>query len=369
MEDNLVNYKGKSMRFVKTDNLKRGMRIGRPIYNKKGVLLYDRDSKLTEQSISSIRNFGLIGIFVLDAAEPLPPMTEADREFERFQTVNVYALDDELRDIISTKHARRLEFIANDIMTNYGHLHSRINFIQNIRSKEDFVCKHSLNVGILAAMMANRMNVPVVDRMEIMLACLVHDIGKLTVPEALVSGDDFEEIDRIYDNAQETGFEFIDSTFSNANIRRICAQSRMMLQQIKKESETGEKMKILTGTRILTVAETFDTMTAMSTTGNEEPKSAVEALRYLEEHPEVFNRKAVEALVDSVNILSAGTTVLLSNGEKALVISTNTGSILHPVVLQFSTNEMIDLSNRKLYDDLQITDIVRSLDERHKMSE
>lgn len=357
------------MRFVKTEDLKRGMRIGRPIYNKKGVLLYDRDSKLTEQSISSIRNFGLIGIFVLDAAEPLPPMTEADREFERFQTINVYALNDELKEIIATKRVHRIEFIANSIMTNYGHLHNRINFTQNIRSREDFVCKHSLNVGILAAMMANRMNVPVVDRMEIMLACLVHDIGKLTVPDALVSDDDSAEIARIYDNAQETGFEFIDSSFSNANIRRICAQSRMLLQLLKSNAPYDDKMKVLTGTRILTVAETFDTMTAMSTTGDEEPKSAVEALRFLEDHPEVFHRKAVEALVSSINILNAGTTVLLSNGEKALVISTNAGSILHPIVLQFSTNEMIDLSNRKLYDDLQIVDVVKTLDERYKMSD
>lgn len=43
------------MLFVKTDKLKRGMRLARPIYNKDGVLLYERNSKLTVQGIQSIR--------------------------------------------------------------------------------------------------------------------------------------------------------------------------------------------------------------------------------------------------------------------------------------------------------------------------
>ena len=61
------------------------MRLARPIYNKKGVLLYERDSRLNSQSISSVKNFGLLGVYVLEPAEPLPPISEEDLEFERFQ--------------------------------------------------------------------------------------------------------------------------------------------------------------------------------------------------------------------------------------------------------------------------------------------
>ena len=39
------------MRFVKTDDLKPGMRLARPIYNKNGVLLYERNTKLSVQGI------------------------------------------------------------------------------------------------------------------------------------------------------------------------------------------------------------------------------------------------------------------------------------------------------------------------------
>lgn len=73
------------MQFVKTSDLKPGMRLAKPIYNKMGVLLYERDTKLTIQGINSIENFGLIGIFILEPAEPLPPLSKEDLEFEQFQ--------------------------------------------------------------------------------------------------------------------------------------------------------------------------------------------------------------------------------------------------------------------------------------------
>ena len=50
------------MKFVRTEDLKAGMRLAKPIYNKKGVLLYERNSALTAPGIASAKNFGLIGV-------------------------------------------------------------------------------------------------------------------------------------------------------------------------------------------------------------------------------------------------------------------------------------------------------------------
>lgn len=353
------------MKFVKTEDLRYGMRIARPIYNKKGVLLYERDSKLTDASINSIKNFGLIGIFILEPAEPCPPMSEDDIEFERFQTVQVYAIEDELKEIINSKRTKKIDNIAATIVKNYGHLNRKINFIQNLRSKEDFVFKHSLNVAILSALMCHRMNVQPAEIDDCIVACLVHDIGKLMVPDSLIRGEDEETVEHIYETSQVTGFDFIEAVFSsNPNIRRICQQVQRTLAQLK-DGIVEEKQKFVTGARVMMVAETFDSMTAMSSTGG--PKSEVEALRFLYNNPEVFNKKAVEALVESINFLAPGTSVELTSGEKALVLSVNPADILRPMVLVFSTNEMIDLSNRRLYDDLEIADIMKTMDNRYVM--
>jgi len=61
-----------SMQFIRSEELRPGLRIAKPIYNKDGVLLYERNSRLTIPAINSIRNFDLIGIYILEPAEPVP---------------------------------------------------------------------------------------------------------------------------------------------------------------------------------------------------------------------------------------------------------------------------------------------------------
>ena len=80
------------MHFVKTEDLCPGMRLAKPIYNRLGVLLYERNTELTPQGINSIRKFSLIGIYVLDPAEPLPPLSEEESHFEQFQTMYMFRL-------------------------------------------------------------------------------------------------------------------------------------------------------------------------------------------------------------------------------------------------------------------------------------
>ncbi|MDE7257870.1 MAG: HD domain-containing protein, partial [Lachnospiraceae bacterium] len=171
------------MLFVKKDDLKVGMRLARPIYNKDGVLLYERNSKLTMQGIVSIKNFGLIGIFVLEPAEPVPPMTQADIDFERFQTMCVFSIKEELEKILQTKRLYKMPTIAANITKNYGHLDKKLNFVQNLRSKEDYIYKHSLNVAILCAMVTHVMNLRLDEQVETVQAAIIHDIGKLTIPK------------------------------------------------------------------------------------------------------------------------------------------------------------------------------------------
>lgn len=355
------------MLFVKREDLKIGMRLARPIYNKNGVLLYERSSKLTTQGIESIKNFGLIGIFILEPAEPVPPMTEEDIEFERFQTMCVYSLQEELEKIVQTRRTNRMQIISSDVIRNYGHLEKKINFVQNLRSREDYHFKHSLNVAILCAMMTHVMNVMVDEQLETIEAALIHDIGKLTVSDSIREKEILtkEEIAELRAVELE-GYNLIDMVFpTTPNIRRICAQA----QKAVESAETGEDisaMKMVIGAKVLAVAETFDTMTAVQIgTG---PVSEVAALRYLTEHPKAYDRTAVKALIRSINILTPGVSVELNTGEKALILTENTENILKPMILMFNDNSIIDLSNEDVYGDLEIRDIMKTMDNRHVMN-
>lgn len=149
------------MIFVKTEEIKEGMRLARPIYNKNGVLLFERNSKVSANAITSIKNFGLLGIYVLEPAEPVPPMTKEDIEFERFQTMVSFLIEEELERIMQSGKALKIQTIVSMITKNYAHLDRKINFNQNLRSRDNYIYRHSLNVAILCAMLTHIMNVKV----------------------------------------------------------------------------------------------------------------------------------------------------------------------------------------------------------------
>ncbi len=353
------------MLFVKRDNLKTGMRLARPIYNKNGVLLYERNSKLTRQGIESIRNFGLIGIFILEPAEPVPPMTQADLDFERFQTMCVFSIQEELEKILQTRRVSRMQMIAANIIKNYGHLDKKINFIQNLRSKEDYIYKHSLNVAILCAMITHVMNIRVDEQIEIVQAALVHDIGKLTVMDMIESEDATQEEKMRIEVAKVGGFDLIDTAFSSSpNVKRICVQAHKALMSLNTREDISS-IRMGNGARILAVAETYDKMTAVQF--EKEPTSEVAVLKYFLDNPQIFDSRVVDALIKSINILAPGVSVELNTGEKALVLSANEQNVLQPMILMFRDNSVIDLADTEMYEDLEIKDIMKTLDNRYVM--
>lgn len=354
------------MRFVGMDELKSGMRLARPIYNKKGVLLFERDSKLTGQAIDSIRNFGLLGVYILEPTEPLPPMSEDDLEFERFQIMSGFSIQDELEKILSTGKQSRLQSIVAMIVKKYGHLDSKINFYQNLRSKDDFVSRHSLNVAILCTMITHVMNVRLEEQQQTVLAAIVHDLGKLKVPdEILYSVQPSEDRnDRIY--LEQTKYlDVIERALGDGlAIRRICMQALRAEYEFSKGTMSITGSKLVTGAKILLVANRYDELTGMNLQGNSE--SEIAAIRLFNNHPEIYDPVVVDALVRSVNILFPGVSVELSTGDKALVLSENCEEILKPTVLCFSDNSILDLA-LAINSDIKIIDVMKTMDNRYIM--
>lgn len=364
------------MNFVEVEKLKIGMRLARPIYNKKGVLLFERDSKLTRQAIESVKNFGLLGVYVLEPAEPLPPMSEEDLESERFQVMMVFAIQDELTKMIETKKSNRLPTLVSTIIKAYGHLNEKINFYQNLRGRDDFVCRHALNTAMLCAMITHVMNIKVEEQLQTITAALLHDIGKMQVPPEILFGrgsidenievssrtDASQNTDIIYE-MQQQGLDLVE-TVEGAQIRRICMQVVRAQHDFSCYGKIDENMKLLTPAKILLVANRYDELTAMDLQGN--TKSEVKALQEFLDYPALYDEKVVDALVNSINILFAGVSVELNTGEKGLVLAENPVDILRPTLLIFGDNSILDLS-LKANSYLYIVDIMKTLDNRYVM--
>ncbi len=355
------------MLFIKCEELKPGMRLARPIYNKKGVLLYDRAAVLKDQqSIENIKSFGLLGVFILEPAEPVPPMTEDDIEFERFQTVMYHEIMEELDKIVKNHKQERFLNICAQIIKSYGNLKKKITFQQGLRSNEDYIYKHSLNVAILSALITHSMNVSLSDQNEAVMAAVIHDIGKLSLEPELQSKTNCtpEELAMI-DAHEIAGYPLIDEAFPfQPGVKRACNQARKILLDYWNNNDI-DMHKTLLSAKVLVVAGIFDKETAVRS--QEAPISEVLVIRRMLQRSDVFDPKVVKGLIDSLNILMPGVSVELNTGEKALVIKINEFDFLRPTVLSFRDNSIIDLSNRAAYRDIEIVDIMKTMDNRYVM--
>lgn len=349
------------MIFVKTEDLKYGMRLAKPIYNKMGVLLYERNTKLTMQGIESVKNFGLIGLYILEPAEPVPPMTEDDLEFERFQTMSVFAIKDDMGALFKGKEPLKIADVAFMVVKNYGSMNHKLNFTQNLRSTEDYIYKHCLNAAILSCIMAGKLGMSFSQQTNLALAALFHDLGKLGLPfDIRVKYDDYDdkEIPVVRKCLQE-GLNFLKPDLGiPERVRSVLAQ----WYKIEFDNDAVPAENLYPETKILRVANLYDVMTAMKAA--EPILSDVAAVHYLLEHKKEYDEKYVSALIDSIHILYEGVCVELSNRQKALVIRENAQDVLRPVVLTFDNNKVYDLASDRVYKRVQIKDIMKSMDNR-----
>lgn len=348
------------MLFYKVDDLKPGMRLGKPIYNKNGVLLYDRDTKLTMQAIYGIKNFGLMGLYILEPAEPLPPMTEDDINFERFQTMAVFSIKEDLQLIIAGKKDKGLDWLCSLVIKNYANLPRKITFIQNLRSKDDYIYKHSINVAILTAVIAGKMNLNPSRLNALVKAALLHDCGAVGTIPAMEE----EEDQQIRAAARAKTLEILRS-YGNMDDNVLRTIIHMQELYVNNGNGVSDAVKNNLEAAILFVADAYDRMTAMKSF--EEPTSEVRALRMLLEEPERFEPRVVQALIQGINVLYPGVCVELSDHIQGLVIIENKEDIFKPWVLSFRDNKIYDLSNSRTCGNLQLIDIMKTMDNRIKL--
>lgn len=359
------------MQFVKTADLKPGMRLAKPIYNKMGVLLYERDTNLTVQGINSIENFGLIGIFILEPAEPVPPLSKEGLEFEQFQTIYMFKIKENLDRLQANQPPVSLLELVKDIQSHYGLLDHKLNFAQTLRSSADFVYKHAISVAILSALIANQMHVPEQEQAALITASLLYDFGYLYVPQSVLDkGDNLTGKDKEFIQLNlERGYETLRPQYQTFDLPEpsleIIQQAIFCNSTTLKVKEPASNIKLLAD--ILKVADKFDRLTAMNI--NKPPISEVAAMTHLRSQRDIYNSLVLAALAQCIHILPTGACVDLSDGEKALVLEENPANFSHPMILKFSNNLIYDLSDPAINKNLKIVDIMKTMDNRIAIDE
>ncbi len=358
------------MRYIKINHVRPGMRLARPIYNKNGVMLFERDTHLTPQGINSIRNFGLWGLYILEPAEPVPPLSDEDVELERYLTVSTFRLKDDLTLLLNNMMPRNIMSMGQEILRKFGGLDHKVNFIGTLRSSGDYVYKHSLNTAILAAMMVNRLHYDYPEQLAIVCAALLHDVGLLMVPdEILEKGQRLLSPDerRLIRGYLEKGYQMLHPDYNDYKLPNLSLQIIRQMTRLERQasSEHPQNIRWKNGTHVLYTASMFDEMTSMNL--DREPISELAAIRFLREHTDHFPAPYVTALTQCIHILPTGRCVEFSNGQTGIIIEENQKNYAQPVMILFSNNERVDFTDVKFQKALHIADIMKTMDNRLKV--
>ena len=359
------------MQFVKTEELRPGMRLAKPIYNKTGVLLYERNSKLTIPAINSVRNFSLIGVYILEPAEPAPPLSREDLEFEQAQTIYTFKMRDIFENVHRREPLKKLENLIEDVCTRYGSLNHRVNFNQNLRSADDFMYKHAISTAVLTAMIAQHIEVSEEDYRALITAAFLYGFGYRFVPRNVMSKEESltEEEQTLIQSALEKGYIYLEASNESLKYYKTAVSiiNCHLLSARPNAPQPDFSDTILLLAEILKVAIQFDLMTGMMM--GHKPESEIIAMNYLHEHHIEYNETIVSLLAQCIHIIPAGASVDLSTGDKAIVLVENPKNYMEPVILRLRDNQIYDLSDPQVSCRFQIVDLMKTMDNRVEIDE
>ena len=206
-------------------------------------------------------------------------------------------------------------------------------WMARIKNDDAYTAEHCLRVAIYAIAFARFIGLPEDDLEVVGLCGLLHDIGKLRVPHAILNKPGAltpEEMDEMRNHA-EYGYELLQSHHTLEPI--VADVSRHHHERVDGNGYPHqlEEWQISRFARLISIVDAFDAIT--SDRCYREGLSTSDALRILYRgRGEQFDAEMVEGFIRMMGLYPPGTLIELSSGEVALVISSHPGKKLKPRV-------------------------------------
>nr|MDW8081430.1 HD-GYP domain-containing protein [Candidatus Calescibacterium sp.] len=318
---------------VSVNDLKPGMRVAYPVLREDGSILLNKGVVLTEGYIQKLRELGFHSIFIehdsfQDVVVSEPLRIETRQRIQRM-------LHDTVRRLrrgsgVSYQEILKvLEEVLEEILDNP----TTVFYLVQMQSRNDLIFQHSVNVAILSLLTGKCLNLPKLQLRKLGLGALLHDLGKVRLPEELLLKErqlTEEEIKLIRMHPvwskemiqKNPEYDFLASVIALQHHERLDGSGYPY-------GLSGEEIHFLS--RICACADVYDALTV------DRPYrkrfSYAEALEYLMGNASrLFDLQVVTTMVRHIAPYPVGETVRLTTGEIAVVIRLNEGLPIRPVV-------------------------------------
>ena len=231
---------------------------------------------------------------------------------------------------------------------------SMIMMLQNLEGLDDSTYAHCVNVALLSSMLGEKLNLKKEEIKILSLGGLLHDIGKLKMPEQIVQKPEYfheKESESIKKHPME-GYKLLSKKGLPEDVL-MC-----VLQHHERCDGSGypygvKRNQINKYARIVAIADVFETLT--SNRVYQEAMTPFEAMRILEdERYDKYETKYLLTFLEYIAEVYVGMTVRLSNGKTGKIVMANRQALSRPLIQ--TRDGFIDLSKESK--DLVIKEIL-----------
>lgn len=320
------------MKRVYWDDLEPGMVIARTVVGLDGRALLNENTRLTPSYIERLDKLGIRSVYIKDGLSDIdiPEIVSVQALAAVSQTLEESIKDINQRNLLDMASLKRsVSLLVEDILSNQ-HLLIQL---EDIRSYDDYLYFHSINVAIFSIMTGLTMGYPESKLMDLGLGALLHDIGMIMLDPRIgkkKSPLSQAEIGVIRTHC-EIGFNML-KTYQEVSV----TTAHVAYQHHERVDGSGyprqlDGRQILEYARIVAVADTFAAL--ISDRPYRNGYTSTEAVSIMEKLSNTyFDPFILEAFTSNVAIYPVGSILLLNSGNLALVTSVTKTNSTRPIV-------------------------------------
>ncbi|HWR42629.1 HD-GYP domain-containing protein [Sporomusa sp.] len=340
---------------LRVEELKPGMVVAQAVVSDTGQVLLEQGVFLTEEYIENLSNWQIINVSIV---LPYKGRSSEWRFFSMYKDT-LDSVAETFKKVRAFKEVPIAE--CKELVENYIELIVNIvgviDDLYNVKSHNEYTFKHSLNVAIISGVLGKWLGFKGQKLKDIILAGLLHDIGKALIPENILDkpGKLTDEEMAIIRTHPAHGYHLLADCFEISEEVKLG-----ILQHHEREDGSGYPLGSSRGdihiyAKIVAIADIYDAMSTERVYRRKLlPFTVVEII--LEQMYDKLNPQICLTFLAHIRRFLLGSSVLLNDGSKAKVVLLNELLRVRPVV-QLESGDLIDLEgNRKL-------EVVEVLDE------
>ena len=321
------------MRKVSLDKCIAGMELGKTIYSDGGAILLTQGMILKQSYIDRLMLCSISEIYIQDELSKdieikdiisertrieakilVKNLMEEFKKKSRFNADGAKAIVDCMLDELLT---------TKDIMIN----------LSDIKATDDYTFSHSVNVCILSLITGVKIGLNQLRIRDLGVGALLHDIGKITIPEELLkkpcklTSEEYE----IVKQHTVSGFNILKSDINISTTSAYVAFGHHERYDGSGYPNGAKGDEIHQFARIVAIADVFDAMT--SDRVYRKKFKTHEAAEYLTTaSDQLFDPEILQCFIKNIAYYAIGTTVLLNTGEKGIVVDCNSSFTTRPII-------------------------------------